>query len=102
MKFAFNQRVWDKVRQGPALVLEAGPDEYKVAEILGYLKLGRMAMRHEDQLDYYVEVGMPALEARAILVALSTDEPDGQNTAYLDAGFDRIGNVLEEVTGEEP
>jgi hypothetical protein len=99
VKFAFNDRVWDKKRRGPALVLDAGPDGYKVAEILSYLRLGRLAERHEDDLDHLVEVAMPASEVRALLSSANGEEtfPD-----YLEDAAGRLLNLLEEVIGEEP
>lgn len=99
MKFEFNQKVWDTVRSGPALVLRSGPDDYVVAEVLSYLKLGRTATRMEHELEPYIEVGLPAVEVYALITAADGDRPFALS-ADLDSASMRLANTLEEVTGE--
>lgn len=67
-KFAVNEYVWDRVREGPAVIVQM-PKEgepYTVAEIIEYPTnhLGRLAHRGEADLCRYVKVLLPEDEAQ--------------------------------------
>lgn len=102
-KFALNEYVWDRTREGPGMVV--GYDErlelpYTVAEINDQRKLGRIGFRSDATLCRYVRVLLPEDEAVAVVMAnevVAVDSLDGAATRVEDA-LKRRGIELEDWT----
>jgi hypothetical protein len=72
-KYRVHEYVWDRVRQGPAIVVGVlgGTNRLTVAEIvLPDRKLGRVAHRRPSELSRYVHMLVPEDEAEAAEVVL--------------------------------
>lgn len=75
-KFAINEYVWDRTREGPGIVV--GYDErlalpYTVAEITEQRRLSRIGYRSDDSICRYVRLILPEDEVQRLL-RLSGDE----------------------------
>jgi hypothetical protein len=67
--FQINEYVWDRVREGSAIVIGFSEEtgRYTVAEIvLPARKLGRVALRQAEELCRYVRLIVPEDEAEAL------------------------------------
>lgn len=98
MKFEFNEYVWDRVWDGPAIVVcvdDRDPDDpkpYVVGEITRADKsLHRMACRTEEELCRYVSIKIPEDEALILVRGVDADEHKGA----WSRGQDRIREGLE-------
>lgn len=71
--FQINEYVWDRVREGSAIVIGFSEEtgRYTVAEIvLPARKLGRVALRRAEELCRYVKLIVPEDEAEAAEIVL--------------------------------
>lgn len=71
--FQINEYVWDRVREGSAIVIGFSEEtgRYRVAEIvLPARKLGRVALRQADEICRYVRLIVPEDEVEALDVVL--------------------------------
>lgn len=94
MKFSDREYLWDRVRQGPCIVIGVHSEtcRYTVAEIVGSPpKLGRVASRDEEQLCRYVKAIIPEDEAREAQKSLEL------NSMHEHSPVERAARRIEEA-----
>jgi len=98
--FQINEYVWDRVREGSAIVIGFSEEtgRYTVAEIvLPARKLGRVALRQAEEICRYVRLIIPEDEAQAMgltLGAVLADDADLQ-PKELAASLGRLKSRLQ-------